>query len=747
VGDSRKAAIQATLQSQQALLSPRAEATADLVMEGPGGDAVLDAGFQTHRSIHHDDPLFPERNGGNVAAQQRAAHVNAMNAANGLGFIGDNTGGLGASSGGLPNMQVSQFERNGLNGLPGLKHGIPDMSMNMGDDDTPRPANIDAFMDRYDDFKRPPPLGLGAMGNDSDGGQLQSPHERRDDINLAKPQSPRFRQHKSIGRLQRENSLRSQSNSGQMDEDLDREGRIVEIDCGGKVFKTFLKTLHKHPGTLLYDMSQPGGALYQDGYIFLDRDEFSLWAILNFYRTDRLIRPEIVPDEMWHMELVFYKIENPVFKIPTAEDIDNQQLSLGKPEEEGVRRAIWMLWEDPGSSGPAKFLSMFSIFIICLGVAAFITETHPTIRDPYLKQTWFGLDPGHLRGGFKIIEILVVCFFTVELGMRFAVTTRKVLFVQRIINWIDLVAVVPFYVGLVPTVPANSSGTFVRVLRLARVFRILGLVFKLGKYSHGVRVLAQTFRTCLQELSVLMVLLVMAVIVISSGMYFCENPDLTNIEGKFTSISRSMYFSMISVTTIGYGDMTPLTMCGEIVACLAGLSGIFVLGLPISIIGVKFQQRYDEMLREAKIQVERDRLLAIDKKLQAMRGMRLISTKILGDRPPDAGDLTAEEIDKIERTATKVFYEVDLDNSGEIEIEELGEAMKKLGMEMDRDVLLIILNGMDEDNSGTVDKDEFLNFVIKCMLGDIPTTKDLGLDKKENSTTGDMDRPKSIRKA
>mmetsp|Transcript_11877 Transcript_11877/g.29757 ORF Transcript_11877/g.29757 Transcript_11877/m.29757 type:complete len:250 (+) Transcript_11877:1406-2155(+) len=242
-------------------------------------------------------------------------------------------------------------------------------------------------------------------------------------------------------------------------------------------------------------------------------------------------------------------------------------------------------------------------------------------------------------------------------------------------------------------------------------------------------------KTCISELSVLGVLLVMAVIIISSGIYFCESTYDVDYEGsdlpsKFESISRSMYFSMISVTTIGYGDMTPRTSCGEMVACMAGLSGIFVLGLPISIIGVKFEERYSEMTKQLKIQRERDRLLGLQQKLQALKGMSVLSTKILGRRPSDPRNLDEEDHDTIREKANTIFQEVDLDNSGEIDIDELRIALQKLGMQIEHDVLVVMMQVIDTDGSGTVDEEEFYAFVVKFVTGEI-------LDMSQNIVRGE----------
>uniref|UniRef100_A0A6U4XG69 EF-hand domain-containing protein n=1 Tax=Hemiselmis andersenii TaxID=464988 RepID=A0A6U4XG69_HEMAN len=745
VGDSRRAAVRASREREKLPRLDRsmwAAARADMVGEG---ESPL--GSLTARSLLDDGPLFPNKSPNkNVSASGgsfRSKRTDGFNpACEERGFTevpAPDSGGGPATPTLPPSGAAASLEPRKL---PELSHAGPD-----ADFGTPRPPNFQEFASRFDDFAR-----RGANGHASarapETGKEELHHETTASLPDAgqgprglPPKAPERAGHSKGGSSVNPSFIRSyDSSKGGVE--LDRrnpfvsrmpgnehippandDDRVVSIDCGGKVFKTFLRTLHKHPGTLLYEMSTEGGELWEDGALFIDRNAVAFSAVLDFYRTDRLLQPVSIPDEMWHMELVFYNIDDPMYKVPTAEDIDTEQQLLGKPVEEGLRKRVWLLWEDPSSSTSAKVLSLTGILVIIVGVVAFILETHPAIRSPDVEDSWFGVSGDDLKTFFKGIEVFVVCYFTFELVCRFTVTTEKVLWLKRLINWVDIVAIAPFYFGLLINGTGHNSrqgggAMFVRVFRLARVFRILGLVFKLGKYSHGVRVLADTFRTCLMELSILAVLLIMAVIMISSSMYFCENPDLEKIDSAFESIARSMYFSMVSVTTVGYGDMIPKTMCGEFVACMAGLSGIFVLGLPISIIGVKFQQRYNEMLREDRIQKERHRLQVFDDKLDEFKGRKVVAPQILGNRAPDAGDLTLEELDMLERKAMKAFSEADLDESNAINLQEMQNAMKKMGAEIDKETVARVMSKMDKDGSGTVDRAEFLEFVTGTLVGD-----------------------------
>lgn len=175
-------------------------------------------------------------------------------------------------------------------------------------------------------------------------------------------------------------------------------------------------------------------------------------------------------------------------------------------------------------------------------------------------------------------------------------------------NIVDFIAIVPFFLS------ASGSGdgstlSIVRVLRLARILRVL----KLGKGSKGLQVLGATMMRSLPALVILMFFSVIGFILLGSLEFFFEGgsfkvteeypdgtymiEDLTGsgeMRTRFTSIPMSMYWSIITSTGVGYGDIYPTTAEGRMIAILAMYGGIFVLALPISVIGNNFQLIYDQ---------------------------------------------------------------------------------------------------------------------------------------------------------
>ena len=187
----------------------------------------------------------------------------------------------------------------------------------------------------------------------------------------------------------------------------------------------------------------------------------------------------------------------------------------------------------------------------------------------------------------------------------FSPAYRTFLYGIKILNIIDLLAVLPFYIELM--VSAGTSVTVVRVLRLVRVFR----VFKMGKNSKGVEMLAKTFYNSLPALSLLAFFIALGVILFGAVIFFLEQGVFTvnedypkgayirqDIFGKdevspYTHILASSYWAVIVSTSVGYGELVPTSTVGKVVACLCAYYGVLLLALPITVIGSNFKKLYE----------------------------------------------------------------------------------------------------------------------------------------------------------
>ena len=204
---------------------------------------------------------------------------------------------------------------------------------------------------------------------------------------------------------------------------------------------------------------------------------------------------------------------------------------------------------------------VFDIASQTLVVISLISFTLETGREP--------------SAGVKVfldwMEIIIVGFFTVEYLLRVWVSKKKRKYIFSFFGLIDLIAVLPFYIG---------AGIDLRSLRILRIGRLL-FAFKLVRYSRALRRLRDAVIMVKAELSVFLAATFLLLYVSSVGIYYCERaaqPD------KFSSILDSLWWAVVTLTTIGYGDMYPITVGGRVFTSLISLIGIGIIAIPTGLI-------------------------------------------------------------------------------------------------------------------------------------------------------------------
>lgn len=331
----------------------------------------------------------------------------------------------------------------------------------------------------------------------------------------------------------------------------------IVINVSGKRFETYEETLARFPETLLGSVSRRAkfyNAKRQE--YFFDRHRSAFDAILYYYQSGgTLIRPEHVPPHVFINEVVFFDLPE--------EAVQVVQLEAGiadEPEEQPMPSnyymgLIWNTLEYPNSSKFAKFLAIFSVVVITLSLIVFCVETLPHFRkpppNPY-DEVWFKLNT------------FVIIWFTGEYVIRFITSPQKFKFLIGALNIIDLLSILPYYVQL-GLDEDDSSISVLRVVRVVRVFR----VFKLSRHSRGLQILGNTLRASLNELVMLMFFLAIGVMIFASCVYYAEGGNGTD----FQSIPHSFWWAVVTMTTVGYGDVSPTSFQGKIVGALCAISG------------------------------------------------------------------------------------------------------------------------------------------------------------------------------
>lgn len=161
-------------------------------------------------------------------------------------------------------------------------------------------------------------------------------------------------------------------------------------------------------------------------------------------------------------------------------------------------------------------------------------------------------------------------------------------------NWIDFGAILPFYVNLLIKTSNIKTIVVLRVVRLIRVFRI----FKLSRHSYGLQILGHTLRSSCSELFLLAFFLSIGVVIFSSIIYYAEK-DIANT--KFTTIPASFWWAVVTMTTLGYGDMAPESWEGKIVGSFCAISGVLMIALPVPVIVSNFSLYYSHAKARLKL--------------------------------------------------------------------------------------------------------------------------------------------------
>lgn len=168
-------------------------------------------------------------------------------------------------------------------------------------------------------------------------------------------------------------------------------------------------------------------------------------------------------------------------------------------------------------------------------------------------------------------------------------------------NWIDILSVMPFYLRILDPEGGSPIADALLMIRLLRLFRFFRLLY-------GLQILLHTLKASSYELGLLLLILLIPVILFSSIIYYIER-TMDGLHTKFRSIPESFWWSLITMTTVGYGDMTPKTWVGKIIGGACAICGLLVVALPISIIGSNFNLYYAHAQARLKLPRKRNKVL------------------------------------------------------------------------------------------------------------------------------------------
>ena len=239
-----------------------------------------------------------------------------------------------------------------------------------------------------------------------------------------------------------------------------------------------------------------------------------------------------------------------------------------------IRRRVWEMADVAKTTDTtSKFFDIFILALILLSMVAAILESVASLEQ-------------HFHLAFEIFEYFSIIVFTLEYLARVwscveqpqyaKALTGRLRFIFHPLSLIDLAAILPFYIFFI--------SLDLRMLRLLRLLRILR-VAKLTRYSSSLRLFGHVLKEKKEELLLTLMLMLGLIVVVSSLMYYAEHeaqPD------KFPNIPAAMWWSVITLTTVGYGDIYPITTLGKVFAGISAILGVGVFALPTGILGASF---------------------------------------------------------------------------------------------------------------------------------------------------------------
>jgi len=179
---------------------------------------------------------------------------------------------------------------------------------------------------------------------------------------------------------------------------------------------------------------------------------------------------------------------------------------------------------------------------------------------------------------FYFIEWVFTIFFTIEYGLRLYCVYRPLKYATSFFGIVDLLAILPTYLALILP-PQWHYLTVIRALRLFRIFRI----FKLGNFLKEWGIITKALKDSRPKITVFIVFVLLMVTLLGSLMYLIEGGE----DSEFTSIPTSIYFAIVTLTTVGYGDIAPVTPLGKFLAAIVMILGYAVIAVPTGIVSAE----------------------------------------------------------------------------------------------------------------------------------------------------------------
>ncbi|CAF3778645.1 unnamed protein product [Rotaria magnacalcarata] len=413
----------------------------------------------------------------------------------------------------------------------------------------------------------------------------------------------------SIIDLRRRKSYNHTNSKNGRKPDNQNDSRIV-INISGLRFETFKSTLERHPNTLIGNV-QRRAYFYDkihDEYFF-DRHRLCFESILYFYQSGRLRRPDNVALDTFLEEITFFDLGvDALRQVRKDENVEEAQ-KVTLPQNQFCRH-VWANLEYPQYSMTAKIINIFSVILILLSAFGLAFETVPGNIGADYNRSKINIGGSLLvdssnktcgpcfpnfQSPLCIIQLICIGFFTVEFVLRLISCPSFFNFIKSLPNWIDFLALVADYISLTIFLLRNHETlcmlaiySQLNILRMLRLIRVIKL-YRIFQHFKTLRVLGSTLKESIPDFIILLSFLSLSGFLFGAAIYFAEHDKNRLV---FDSIPTATYYGIITLTAVGYGDITPVTPLGRGLACLAAIYGVSVVSMLVSVLVDRYQRVY-----------------------------------------------------------------------------------------------------------------------------------------------------------
>jgi len=213
-----------------------------------------------------------------------------------------------------------------------------------------------------------------------------------------------------------------------------------------------------------------------------------------------------------------------------------------------------------------KLFDVLLILSIVISVILVMLDSVSSIRQSYGMLLYAG-------------EWFFTILFTIEYALRLYSVGRPFAYATSFFGLVDLMAILPSYLSLI--FPGTHYLLVIRILRVLRIFRVL----KLAQYLGEINVLSRALLASRRKITVFLFVVLTLVVIFGSLMYLIEDP-----ENGFTSIPRSIYWAIVTLTTVGYGDISPQTGLGQAISAVIMIIGYAIIAVPTGIVTAELSQ-------------------------------------------------------------------------------------------------------------------------------------------------------------